>query len=118
MTGDSSSVNSTSNGYGYVKLKSVDLAQKAVTELNNVDWQGEKLIVERFDKDKKNNSLTNVYVKEFPLKWTEGDLKDFFSDIGEMQSVVIMKDEKNISKGFGFVNFKTPDLATKAVKKH
>jgi RNA recognition motif-containing protein len=35
-----------------------------------------------------------------------------------MQSVVIMKDEKNISKGFGFVNFKTPDLATKAVKKH
>ncbi len=45
-------------------------------------------------------------------------MRKFFEDCGEMGSVVLMKDDKGQSKGFGFVCFKTGDSAAKAVKKH
>lgn len=107
MTGNTEKVNCTSNGYGYVKFKSVDEAQKAVDQLNSADLNGQKILVERFDKDKKMNTQTNIYVKDFPSSWTEQNLREYFKEFGEMGSVVIMKDSEG--RSFGFVCFSTPD---------
>ena len=62
--------------------------------LNSGEFNGNKIVVERFDKDKKLNSNTNIYVKDFPTNWSEEQLRKFFEDCGEMGSVVLMKDEK------------------------
>ena len=118
LSGDQQAVKQSSNGYGYVKFRDEQTAFKAVNELNSSDFQGEKIIVEKFDKDKKLNSNTNIYVKDFPSTWSENQLRDFFADCGETGSVAIMKDPEGKSKGFGFVCFRTGEQAAKAVKKH
>jgi polyadenylate-binding protein len=107
LQGDATFVKQISNGYGYVKFRDEAQALAAAKSLNQSDFSGEKIIVERFDKDKKLNSNTNIYVKDFPSSWNEAQLKAYFSDCGDMGSVVIMKDEAGKSKGFGFVCFRT-----------
>ncbi len=72
-------------------------------------------MIEKHDKKTQN---TNLYVKDFPIAWTDKELRDTFSPYGELGSVVIMKDEKGSSKGFGFVDFKEFDSATKALELH
>jgi len=57
----------------------------------------------------------NLFVKNLEDTADDEKLKELFSSFGEITSSVVMKDEKGTSKGFGFVCFKTPDEATKAV---
>jgi polyadenylate-binding protein len=65
----------------------------------------------KYDK-KKNN---NLYVKNFPLSYTEEDLLELFKKFGEILSVFIQKKESGESKGFGFVCFKNGDDASRAI---
>lgn len=37
--------------------------------------------------------------------------KEIFGKYGKIQSAVIMKDEQKKSKGFGFINYETPEEA-------
>jgi len=59
--------------------------------------------------------FTNLYVKNLDETITEDGLKDMFSVVGDVSSVAIMMDHEGKSKHFGFVNFKSPDDAKKAV---
>lgn len=45
----------------------------------------------------------------------EEELQEHFSQCGTITSAKLMRDEKGISKGFGFVCFSTPEEANKAV---
>ena len=62
--------------------------------------------------------FNNVYVKNFPKEssFTEDDLATLFKDFGEIQSTAIMRDGNGDSKGFGFVCFKEPAAAEKAIQ--
>lgn len=60
--------------------------------------------------------FTNLYVKNLVDGITEELLEERFSRYGKIISVVIMKDDKGSSKGFGFVNFQSPDDAKKALE--
>lgn len=57
----------------------------------------------------------NLYIKNLPDDCGDSELKAMFQQFGEITSARVMCDGKNRSKGFGFVCYKTPDEATKAV---
>ena len=60
--------------------------------------------------------FTNLYVKNFPgPEFDENDLQEIFSKYGEISSAVIMRDENQQSKGFGFVCFKNHEDAQRAL---
>lgn len=46
---------------------------------------------------------------------TDEELKAHFSQCGTITSAKVMRDEKGINKGFGFVCFSSPEEASKAV---
>jgi polyadenylate-binding protein len=51
------------------------------------------------------------------LDVTEDELRGLFGTFGRVSSLLIQRDEYNNSKGFGFVNFESPEDAEKAVSK-
>jgi len=57
----------------------------------------------------------NLYVKNLDESTDDAKLKELFSAYGELTSVSAVSDDKGKCKGFGFVSFKSPDDATKAV---
>lgn len=56
-----------------------------------------------------------MYVKNIHDKVSDTELREQFSQCGTITSAKLMRDEKGISKGFGFVCFSTPEEANKAV---
>lgn len=59
---------------------------------------------------------TNIYIKNLESDMTEETLEKSFAKFGKILSLVIARDENGASKGFGFVNFESPDDARKAVE--
>jgi polyadenylate-binding protein len=57
----------------------------------------------------------NLYIKNIEDEIDEERLRKEFSAFGVIKSCKIMLDEKNISKGFGFVCFSTPEESQRAV---
>ena len=58
---------------------------------------------------------SNVYVKNVDDGVTDDELRGHFAQCGTIISAKLMRDEKGISKGFGFVCFSKPEEANKAV---
>lgn len=107
---------STSNGYGFVNFASKELLDKAIKECNGKELEGEKITVERYNKDiKRETKFNNLYVRGFGEDFTEDQLTELFKPFGELGSVKIMRNEDGSSKNFGFVCFKENDSAIKAV---
>lgn len=122
----------TSKGFGFVAYGNVESAQKAVNEMNNFLINDTPIYVgkaqkkaERVKELKKNYELikiqrcnrvhgTNIYVKNLDDAFDDEKLRKEFSPFGTITSAKVMMDG-NRSKGFGFVNFSTPDEATKAI---
>ena len=64
------------------------------------------LIVSHYcEQPRTEKQFNNLYVKNFDKNFNEKDLAAMFSKFGDITSAVIMKDENNESKGFGFVCF-------------
>ena len=63
-----------------------------------------------------NFQASNLYVKNIDDDVTDKELRDLFSSCGTITSVKVMRDDKGISKGFGFVCFSNPEEANKAVR--
>lgn len=121
--------NFTSRGYGFVQFEKAEAAQKAMKEMDgkslSEDEPTAKLVVCEYvpSSDRhgtqKPRCLSNLYVKNFPKKEEFGDedLLKLFTPYGEIISAVVMKDENNVSRGFGFVCFKDWQDAQKALEK-
>ena len=60
--------------------------------------------------------FTNLYVKNIDPEVTEEVLKQKFSEYGKITNIILMKDDNDQPKGFGFINFETPDEAKQAVE--
>lgn len=122
-----------SKGFGFVSFETPEEAQKAVEELSGKDWNGQKLYAARaqkraerqmdlksqFEKRKieriNRYQGVNLYVKNLDDTIDDARLREEFSAYGTITSAKVMMDDKNNSKGFGFVCFSSPEEATKAV---
>lgn len=98
-----------------------DLAQEAKTDAERDGLRGEQVTVLEYHAGaKKSNrrAFNNVYVKNFPkgATFTEESLRRLFSEFGEVSSTAIMRDANGESKGFGFVCFKEPTAAERAIQ--
>lgn len=111
-----------SKGYGFVHFETEQSAVKAVETVNGMLLNGKKVYVGPFMKkgerpaDQNEPRFTNVFVKNFGDDVTEELIRTEFGKFGSITNVVVMKDESGKSKGFGFVNFESPDEAVKAVE--
>ncbi len=60
--------------------------------------------------------MKKLFVGNLPYKTTETDLRDMFSQNGEVaEAAVIMDRERGLSKGFGFVTFNNDAEADAAI---
>lgn len=60
--------------------------------------------------------MAKVFVGNFSFSVTEDQLREHFTQVGDVRSVSIMKDPvAGRSRGFGFVEFATKELADKAI---
>ncbi|TFK29994.1 polyadenylate binding protein [Coprinopsis marcescibilis] len=122
-----------SKGFGFVNYETHDEAQRAVDELHDTEINGKKLFVSRAQKkaereeelrksyeQAKMEKLSkfqgvNLYIKNLDDDVDDEKLRGEFEPFGTITSCKVMRDDKNQSKGFGFVCFSSPDEATKAV---
>ena len=57
-----------------------------------------------------------LYVGNIPFQASEEELKEFFSSIGQVESVKIIIDtQSGQSRGFGFIEMSTDDEAVRAI---
>mmetsp|Transcript_27305 Transcript_27305/g.47108 ORF Transcript_27305/g.47108 Transcript_27305/m.47108 type:complete len:614 (+) Transcript_27305:147-1988(+) len=123
-----------SRGFGFVNFDNPDSAKKAAEAMNGQNVGGDRpLFVGRAQKKAEREAELrskfehmkleriqkyqgcNTYVKNIDDSIDEEQLKAEFSAYGTIVSCAIMKDDKGIPKGFGFVCFSTPEEAQKAV---
>ncbi|XP_057526097.1 polyadenylate-binding protein 2-like [Amaranthus tricolor] len=109
--------NGKSKGFGFVQFDDEESAMKALTSLNGTSFEGKTIYVGIFMKSsQRNQTFTNLYVKNLKAHVTEDDLKEKFSNFGKVTSSAIMREDHGNSKKFGFVNFESPEDADKALK--
>jgi polyadenylate-binding protein len=88
--------------------------------MQNYEMHGKKLeIAQHLSKDKRDRTeakFNNLYVKNLLPGTSEEELNKMFSEFGLIESVHIAKDEGDQAKDYGFVCFKNPDDASKAME--
>lgn len=63
------------------------------------------------------DSYTNLYIKGFPVEYSQDDIKSKFKDFGEILSIGLMTaNTKDGERAFGFISFATKDSAFNACK--
>lgn len=61
--------------------------------------------------------MKKLFVGNLPYKTTDADLRDMFSQNGEVtEAVIIMDRERGVSKGFGFVTMTNDAEANAAIE--
>lgn len=112
-----------SQGRGFVQFETAEAAEEALNQANGTFLKEKKITVDHFkdrerrkdEQSRTEHSFNNVFIKNLGEDFTEEQLKEKFSQYGEVTSCIIMHDENNKSRGFGFVCFKDPASAKAAV---
>ena len=80
-----------SMGYGFVLYDSEEGAKKAIRECNGKEWNGKKLFVAQFQRNRPKQApkYNNIYVRNIPKSWSEDDIKKYFSQYGEIGSMIV-----------------------------
>ncbi|CAI9783139.1 unnamed protein product [Fraxinus pennsylvanica] len=125
--------NGASRGFGFVNFENPDDAKLALEAFHGTQLGSKVLYVARAQKKKEREEMlrcqfeekrrekilkyqaSNVYVKNIDDDVTDDELRDHFSQCGTITSAKLMRDDKGMSKGFGFVCFSMPEEAIKAV---
>lgn len=119
--------------FGFVNFGDADQAEKAVDALNGKTFDGKILYASRAQKKNEREMElkqkfeqmrmeqlakyqgVNLYIKNLDDDIDDAKLRKIFEPFGTITSAKVMSDGKQISRGFGFVCYTTPDEATKAV---
>lgn len=112
-------------GYAYAQFLDEDAANKAVEKLNNQKVHGQELQVEIFQSAKERPRVqTNLYMKNFPLKWTKERIEEFItkelSKNGTITSsdVKQLKTEDSVERYYAYVNYETDAEAKKVIDEY
>eukprot|EP01028_Stygiella_incarcerata_P014537 TRINITY_DN97_c0_g1_i1.p1 TRINITY_DN97_c0_g1~~TRINITY_DN97_c0_g1_i1.p1 ORF type:complete len:562 (-),score=158.39 TRINITY_DN97_c0_g1_i1:216-1901(-) len=105
-----------SRGYGYVHYETEEQADKAVAKFDGAEIEGQHISVQPFKpKSDRETAFTNLYVKNFPKEFTDEQFREMFTPFGDVSSAVVIRNEEHVSRGFGFVNFKTAACAAETI---
>merc|ERR1712110_1251971 len=120
-----------SKGFGFVNFESHEGALRALERFRDMNKMREvvpELLHPKEDlyaaeaKNKNRNQLgkvphnRNLYIKNIAETVTDKQLEELFAQFGEIVSTKIMVNEDTgVKRGFGFVCFKNPDDARKAI---
>jgi polyadenylate-binding protein len=120
-------------GFAMVNFETHEQAERAVNEAKSLSVGETPLFADRFQSRAERDQMLarrthtfhremaqqsknlNLYVKNLEEDMTDEQLKELFSKHGNVTSAVVMKDGKGISRGFGFVCFKTKEEADRAL---
>jgi len=123
-----------SKGFAFINFVDHESAAKCVEDMKEFDLKGKKIFVGRAQKKSERQSQlrdmfekmkiermnkykgVNVYVKNLDDTIDDDMLRKEFEPYGEITSAKVMRDEKDVSKGFGFVCFQHPEEAQKAIQ--
>lgn len=111
-----------SKGFGYIQFDSEESANVAIQKMNGSTVRDKQIYVGKFIRKSERSlpdpdaKFTNLYVKNLDPVVTEKHLEEKFSSFGKIVSLAIKKDENGQSKGFGFVNYNSPDDARRAME--
>ncbi|XP_071724544.1 polyadenylate-binding protein 7-like [Rutidosis leptorrhynchoides] len=122
-------INGISKGYGFVCFENPDDAKRAMEALNGTTFGSKTLYVARaqkkaerqrflrsqYEERRKETKGLNLYVKNIVSKVNEEHLRNVLGQCGRITSIKIMRDDKGISRGFGFVCFSTREEANNAI---
>lgn len=114
----STSQRGDSLGYGFVHYESEESALKAVEAVDGKMIAGSTVSVAPFKSKAERgvgNKFTNLYIKNIPGEFKDEDFKTAFDKFGAITSSKVIFDAEGKSKGFGFVNYTTPDEAKAAI---
>ena len=113
-----------SRGFGFVKFQQVHQARQAISNMNGYNIRGRSLEVKFANSDSTatggpgNHGVgtvsDNVYVKGLPPKWSERDLRDFFSSFGVIIECRLLHASGTTTAG-ALIRFETVEQAIRAV---
>lgn len=100
----------------YVRFKAEESAIAALSA-NNKILNGRHLQVDRASGNRKIDPKCSVFIGNLPFDANEEEVRDIFLDCGAIENVRIVRDkELGSGKGFGYVNFQSPDAVELALK--
>jgi len=127
-----------SKKFGFVSFEDPESANAAMTDMQGKDdipevQEGKKLYIapakkkaerqqelrEKFERIKQERANryqgVNLYIKNLDDDIDDAELRKAFEQFGTVTSAKVMMTENDLSRGFGFVCFSSPEEATKAV---
>jgi polyadenylate-binding protein len=123
-----------SKGFAFLNYKDAESAKKACAEcdgkvIEGVSAKGKPLycgkaekkedrkmkLMKQYENKRQETQGLNLYVKNIDETWSEDKLREIFEKFGTLTSCAIMKDDKEVSRGFGFVCFSNAEDAGKAI---
>lgn len=106
-------------GYAYVNFHTVQDAERAIDQLNNQPIKGRpcRIMWSQRDPSLRKSGKGNVFIKNLDKDIDHKALFDTFSQFGTILSCKIELDDKNESKGYGYIQFQSNEAAEKAIDK-
>uniref|UniRef100_A0A8C1QML3 Probable RNA-binding protein 19 n=1 Tax=Cyprinus carpio TaxID=7962 RepID=A0A8C1QML3_CYPCA len=110
----------SSMGYGFVRYKTPEAAQKAMRQLQHCKVDEHQLELKISERERKKQTArkqttSKILVRNIPFQATVKELRELFCTFGELKTVRLPK--KGIGgahRGFGFIDFLTKQDAKKA----
>jgi len=104
--------------YAFARFSDILDARKLLDEVKFPQVHGKTCRALPYDKDllRSVQAEGNVFVKGFGDKWTHKDLHEAFKAYGEVVSSRVSIEEGHKSRGFGYVQYRKPEAAQKAVE--
>ena len=107
--------NGVSKGYGYIYYSNEKEAEEAKKNLNGKEINGKQLnIVNLVYSNNQGKNLT-LFVVNFPLNFTDIDLRKLFEKYGNIIYASVIKDQMGNSKGVGFITFSNFEETSKCI---
>ena len=107
--------NGNSKGYGYIYYSNEKEAEEAKKNLNGKEINGKQLnIVNLVYSNNQGKNLT-LFVVNFPLNFTDIDLRKLFEKYGNIIYSSVIKDQKGNSKGSGYITFSNFEETSKCI---
>lgn len=112
-----------SRGFGYIQFESAEIAEKAIEDSGDIEFNGKPVEVlvhqkreERKGTDEK--QFYNIFVQKLPAGTDDNKLSEMFSEFGEITSAHVQRgDDNSTFKDYGYVSFKETESAASAVEK-